>query len=130
MAGGRPAPHVGAGGCGGWIGACAAALDAASAIERWNSFSCCCGVVGTALAVVDTLGADVEGVEGLDIGLGALTLGADGALGEPFGALGIPGIPGSPGPAAGGGAAAGGTPTAGSGAAACPPGPDTSAGLG
>ena len=52
-------------------------------MERWNSFSCCCGVVGTALAVLGTLGVDGEGVELPDIGLdGTPTLGVDGALGD------------------------------------------------
>ena len=74
------------------MGACVAAFDAASAMERWNSFSCCCGVAGTALAVLGTLGADGEGVELPDIGVdGTPTLGVDGALGE-LGALGIPGM--------------------------------------
>ena len=83
-------------GCVGRMGVWAA-LVAASAIALLNSISCCCDVLGAALAVLGTLGADVEGAEGVDSGLdGTPTLGVDGPLGD-VGALGIPGTRGAPG---------------------------------
>ena len=105
---GRSAPHPLGLTAAGWIGACAAAFDAASAMERWNSFSCCCGVAGTELAVLGALGADVVGVELPDTGSTARRRSESMVHRECRERLGMPGIPGTAGPA---GPAAGGTST-------------------
>lgn len=111
------AVDMGAEGCGGGIGGCAA-RDAASAIDRFISASCD-GLPAAAAglgAALGTLGAEVDGAEGVDtppgdpdIGLvGAVTRG--GVAPEPPDPPGRLGITGAPGPSAGAGAliAAGG----------------------
>lgn len=104
----------GADGCGGGIGCCAAALAAASAMDRWNSASCAwleVGVVGAVRLADDAagvLGADGAArpeeaddpdvaVTGLD---GAPTRGGAGGLEPPLigGAIGAEGAPVAGGP--------------------------------
>lgn len=105
------AVDMGAEGCGGGIGGCAA-REAASAIDRFISASCD-GLPAAAAglgAALGTLGADVDGAEGVDtppgdpdIGLvGAVTRG--GVAPEPPDPPGRLGMTGAPGPSAGAGA--------------------------